>query len=111
MMSRQSEHGIEIARTMDSSFSALARSPHRTKAAATALADNPRVSRKDTSDIAPIGLRFGLPVDRRQRLPKLYRSTEVLVHLGISGLRRLPGGQKTHKPRNRNALFQAVSHR
>src|ERR1039457_751838 len=33
----------------------------------------------------------------------------VLVHLGISALRRLPGEKKPQKPRNRNALFQAVS--
>jgi len=47
------------------------------------------------SDIAPIGLRFGLPVDRRQRLPKVYRrrdhdSINYCFPSEISLQRRLP---------------------
>jgi hypothetical protein len=38
-------------------------------------------------------------------------SGQVLVHLGISGRRRLAGGQKTDKPRSTHVLFQAVSRR
>ena len=39
------------------------------------------------------------------------RAKRALVHLGISGRRRLAGGQKTDQPRSTRALFQAVSRR
>src|ERR1017187_460771 len=40
------------------------------------LSGNVDVGSGSNSVIAPIGLRFGLPLDRRQRLPKVYRSTD-----------------------------------
>src|ERR1019366_1571735 len=39
------------------------------------------------------------------------RCTEVLVHPGILGRRRLARGQKTDRPRSTYALIQAVSNR
>jgi len=41
-----------------------------------AVAESERRDSASNSDIAPIELRFGLPVDQRRRLPKVYRALD-----------------------------------